>query len=166
MRFTNRVNQTLHDEHNATSALVRRVQQAIAGHRHAPPGADDHAVALLVKDLSGGAAAEVERHFAFEEQALFPYLDGMGDEAIGVQLTEEHNALRPLWTRLAALAREIATQGIDEARWSEFRRVGDALCAPMLAHVENEEMALLPLLEESMDAQTELRLHEEYAETA
>ena len=166
MRFSNRVNQTLHDEHNATSALVRRLEQAIAAHRQSPPTADDPAVALLIKELAGGAVAEVERHFAFEEQALFPYLDAMGDGAIGEQLTEEHAALRPLWTRLAVLARTMAAQGIDDVSWSEFRRVGDALCAPMLAHVENEEMALLPLVEDCMDAQTALRLHEEYAQIA
>jgi len=32
--------------------------------------------------------------------------------------------------------------------------------------VQKEEMALLPLLEESMDAQTEARLYETYVENA
>ena len=31
----------------------------------------------------------------------------------------------------------------------------------MLAHVQKEEMALLPLLEEGMDAETEAALYEE-----
>jgi hypothetical protein len=34
----------------------------------------------------------------------------------------------------------------------------------LLAHVQKEEMALLPLLEESMDAETEARLYEQYVE--
>jgi hypothetical protein len=34
----------------------------------------------------------------------------------------------------------------------------------MLAHVQKEEMALLPLLEETMDADAETRLYQEYVE--
>ena len=165
MSFANRVVQKLHNEHSATAALVQRLQQVIARHRRAPPSAVDAAIAQLLFDLSSGAAVEVERHFAFEEQSLFPHLDAKGEEAIGMHLTKEHAALRPLWGRLAALARELASQGLDEARWTEFRRVGDELCEPMLAHVQKEEMALLPLLEENMDAPTELRLCQEYAES-
>jgi hemerythrin-like domain-containing protein len=165
MSFANRVNQTLHDEHNATTALVQRLQQVVARHRRSLPSAEDRATGQLFTDLSG-AVAEIERHFAFEEQALFPYLDAMGEEAIRLQLTKEHCVLRPLWVRLAALARELTAHGRDEAKWTEFRRVGDELCEPMLAHVQKEEMALLPLLEESMDAPTEVRLYLEYVGTA
>ena len=166
MRFANRVNQTLHDEHSATTALVQRLEQVIARHRRSLPSADDPAIAQLFSDLSSGAVTEIERHFAFEEQALFPYLDAMGEQAIGAHLTEEHGVLRSLWVRVAALAGELAAEGLDEAKWSEFRRVGDELCEPMLAHVAKEEMALLPLLEASMDAPTEVRLYQEYAQKA
>ena len=117
MRFANRVNQTLHDEHSETTALVQRLQQVIARHRRSLPSADDPAIAQLFSDLSSVAVAEVERHFAFEEQALFPYLDAMGEQAIGAHLTEEHDVL-------------------------------------------------LPLLEANMDAPTEVRLYQEYAQTA
>ena len=68
--------------------------------------------------------------------------------------------------RIAALARDAAVQGFDGAGWDEFRRSGQELCERMLAHVQKEEMALLPLLEESMDADTEARLLEDYLETA
>jgi hypothetical protein len=34
----------------------------------------------------------------------------------------------------------------------------------MLAHVQKEEMALLPLLDEVMDADSEARLYENYVE--
>ena len=166
MRFSNRVNQTLHDEHSVTTSLVQRLQQVIARHRRSLPSADDPAIAQLFSDLSSVAVAEVKRHFAFEEQALFPYLDAMGEQAIGAHLTEEHDVLLPLWVRVAALARELVAEGLDEAKWSEFRRVSDELCEPMLAHVAKEEMALLPLLEASMDTPTEVRLYQEYAETA
>ena len=59
---------------------------------------------------------------------------------------------------------EAAAQGFDAARWDEFRRLGQELCERMLMHVQKEEMALLPLLEETMDAETEARLYEDYVE--
>ena len=36
----------------------------------------------------------------------------------------------------------------------------------MLTHVQKEEMALLPLIEESMDVETEERLYEDYVANA
>jgi hemerythrin-like domain-containing protein len=164
--FTNRVSQTLHDEHRATVALMERLEQLIAGHRRgAPPDANDRAIAQLLLELSTGVQSEVERHFDFEEARLFPFLDAIGDEAIGAHLTDEHSVMRPLGARVAALAREAASGGFDQAKWTEFSRLGRELCERMLAHVQKEEMALLPLLEENMDSETEMRLFEEYVPT-
>jgi hemerythrin-like domain-containing protein len=163
--FTNRVSQTLHDEHRATVALMERLEQLIGRHRRGPPDANDHAIGRLLSDLSTGVQAEVQRHFDFEESRLFPFLDAIGDEAIGAHLTEEHSAMRPLGIRLAALAHEAASRGFDQASWAEFTRLGQELCERMLMHVQKEEMALLPLLEENMDSETEMRLFDEYAAT-
>jgi hemerythrin-like domain-containing protein len=163
--FNNRISQTLHDEHRATVALMERLEQLIARHRRGPPAADDRGVAQLLSDLSTGVEAEVQRHFAFEEQSLFPYLAAVGDDAIGAHLTDEHAAMRPLGVRIAALARDAAARGFDTASWDEFRRSGQELCERMLAHVQKEEMALLPLIEESMDAETEARLLQDYLES-
>ena len=110
--------------------------------------------------------AEVQRHFAFEEEHLFTYLDAIGDEAIGAHLTDEHGAMRPLGVRAGDAGARSARARVSTRRdWDEFRRLGQELCERMLAHVQKEEMALLPLLEENMDADTEARLYEEYVET-
>jgi hemerythrin-like domain-containing protein len=108
--------------------------------------------------------AEVERHFAFEENHLFTYLEAMGDAGIGAHLTSEHAAMRPLGVRLAAMARAAAAKGFTPAEWDEFIRLGQEFGDCMLAHVQKEEMALLPVIEESMDAETEARLYQEYVE--
>jgi hemerythrin-like domain-containing protein len=164
MSFTNRISQTLHEEHRATIALMERLEQLMARHRRGPPDVGAAGVAQLLGDLATGAEAEVQRHFAFEETRLFSYLDAVGDGAIGAHLTEEHAAMRPIGVKVARLAREAAVQGFDAARWDEFRRLGQELCERMLAHVQKEEMALLPLLEEAMDADAETRLYQEYVE--
>jgi hemerythrin-like domain-containing protein len=165
MSFTNRISQTLHDEHGATVALMERLEQLLArGRRRGPPDRADSSVARLLSDLSTGVEAEVERHFAFEENQLFPYLEAIGDADIGAHLTSEHAAIRPLGVRIAAIARTATANGFAPAEWEEFMRLGQELSDRMLAHVQKEEMALLPILEENMDSETEARLYQEYVE--
>jgi hemerythrin-like domain-containing protein len=166
MSFANRISQTLHDEHCSTIALMERLERLISQYRRgAPPDTANDAVAKLLSDLAVSVTSEVERHFAFEENRLFPYLEKAGDAAIGAHLTDEHNAIRPLGTCIAVLAREAVGRGFDAARWDVFRRVGQELSERMLMHVQKEEMALLPLLEESMDPDTEACLYQDYGET-
>lgn len=165
MSFTNRISQTLHDEHGATVALMERLEQLLArGRRGGPPDKADASVARLLSDLSTGVEAEIERHFAFEENHLFTFLEAIGDAGIGAHLTSEHEAMRPLGARVAAIARGAMANGFSPTEWGEFTRLAQELSERMLAHVQKEEMALLPVIEESMDAETEARLYEEYVE--
>jgi len=164
MSFSNRISQTLHDEHRATIALIERLEQLISRHRRSAPDVGDRGVRQLLSDLATGVAAEVQRHFDFEEHQLFAYLNTIGDSAIGAHLTDEHSAMRPLGIRLSEMAREAVARRFNEATWNEFRRLGGELCERMLAHIQKEEMALLPLFEESMDSETETRLYQEYVE--
>jgi hemerythrin-like domain-containing protein len=167
MSYSNRISQTLHEEHRATVALVERLENLIARHaRGSLPNISDSGVAQLLSDLSTSVQSEVERHFDFEEAHLFPFLDAIGDGPIGAHLTDEHASMRPLGVRVATMAREAAAGGFDQAKWDLFRRLGQELCERMLAHIQKEEMALLPLIEENMDSDTEMRLYEEYAATA
>lgn len=167
MSFTNRISQTLHDEHGATVALMERVEQMLArGRRGGPPDKLDGNVARLLSDLSSGVEAEIERHFAFEENHIFSYLEAMGDAGIGEHLASEHAAIRPIGARVAAIARAAASNGFTVAEWEEFMRLAQDLSDRMLAHVQKEEMALLPVIEENMDPETEARLYQEYVEHA
>jgi len=123
MSFSNRISQTLHEEHQATVALMERLEQLIARQRRSPP-ANERGVAQLLDELSRELGADVERHFAFEEAQLFTYLDAIGDKAIGAHLAGEHAAMRPLGTLLAALARNARDNGFDGPGWDEFRHIG------------------------------------------
>jgi hemerythrin-like domain-containing protein len=163
MTFANRICRTLHDEHSATVALMERIEHLLGRYRGGNrPDANDRAVAQLLTEVSAAVEADIERHFAFEESRLFPYLEAIGEGAIGAHLTEDHRAMRPIGQRLAALARGACAAGFDAASWDEFRKIGPELCERLLAHVQKEEMALLPLLEENMDAETEAKLYGEY----
>src|SRR5450631_3381805 len=70
MAFTNRISQTLHDEHRATIALLERLEQLIARHRRSVPDVSDRAVSQLLSDVATGVADEVRRHFDCEEHQL------------------------------------------------------------------------------------------------
>ena len=166
MNFTNRISRMLHEEHLATVALMDRLDQLIARHRHEPPKTGDPIVLQLLSDLSNAVEGEIQRHFAFEEEHLFPYLGAIGEAEIGAHLTDEHVAIRPIALRIAALARETAARGFDEASWEDFRRNRWELCERLRGHVQKEEMALLPLIESSMDADTETRLLQDYLRAA
>ena len=163
MSFSNRICQTLHEEHRATIALMERLEQLLARNRRGgAPDIGDRGVAQLLLDLSTGMGAEVQRHFDFEENHLFIYLKGIGEDAIGAHLALEHRLIRPIGIKIAKLARGAAFQGFDAATWDEFRRLGQELCELLPAHAQKEDMALLPLLEDSMDGDTEARLLEQY----
>jgi DUF438 domain-containing protein len=165
MNYTNRISQTLHDEHAATVALMERLEQLLArGRRSGPPDKSDGSVIHLLSDLSTSLEAEVQRHFAFEEDHIFTYLEQIGDTGIGEHLTGEHAAIRPVATRVAAIARAASANGFAPPEWEEFAHLARDLSDRMIAHVQKEEMALLPVIEENMDAETEARLYQEYVE--
>jgi hemerythrin-like domain-containing protein len=161
--FTNRISQKLHEEHRATMAVMERLEALLSSQRRAPPDGNTHAT--LLRDVAASVESEVNRHFDFEERELFTFLDAVGDTAIGAHLTAEHTAMRPLGARLAKLSRA-AAGGCDDTSWSELRQVGLELCERMLTHVQKEEMALLPLIEEAMDVETEERLYDAYVANA
>ena len=166
LSFSNRISQTLHEEHRATIALMERLEQLLVRFRKgAIPDVADRSVTQLLTDLSTAVESEVKRHFDFEEQELFSYLAAVGDDAIGNHLTGEHTAIRPIGIALAKLAHEARAQGFNAQRWDEFRRLGQELFERMLAHVQKEEMALLPLLDENMDADAEAELYQKYVES-
>jgi hemerythrin-like domain-containing protein len=163
MNFSNRICQTLHDEHLANIALLQRVGQLLTAQGPIPPD-NNQAVQRLLSDLDSGMASEVKRHFDFEESALFTYLDSIGESAIGAHLTEEHSILRPLISQLCETAHGTRERGFDVESWNQFRRLGAELCGQLSAHIQKEEMALLPSIEESMDSATENRLYQDYME--
>src|SRR5580704_12860004 len=102
MSFTNRISQTLHEEHRATIALMERLERLLASQRSSGvPDIGDRAVAQLLSDLSTGMEAEVGRHFDFEENRLFTHLNATGEAAIGAHLTDEHRAIRPIVVEIA-----------------------------------------------------------------
>lgn len=75
---------------------------------------------------------------------------------------EEHAFMRPLGEKLAALARTAEHDGFDATHWREFQRISAEFVQRMLIHVQKEEAALLPLIEDTMGEEAEMRLYDVY----
>jgi hemerythrin-like domain-containing protein len=167
MSFTNRINQQLHDEHMAVVTLLARIEHLVARHRRDdPPKINDGNTTPLLSDFFTAVETEIQHHFAFEESHLFTYLEAIGEGGLGAHLTEEHRVILPIGMQLAKLARAAATQGFDQASWNEFRPLAQEFYQLLLSHVQKEEMGLLPLLEENIDADADARFFQAYVENA
>jgi hemerythrin-like domain-containing protein len=154
--------QTLHDEHRANLELLGRVEAAFGRATRAGAGYE-----LAVRQLAEALAQQVEqdvgRHFGFEERELFSRLSAAGDGDIAELLTEEHAAMRELADELLPLARACAAGTLEEAHWDALRRLALEQVERQVSHIQKEEMALLPMLDDLLDDDTDRELAMAYA---
>lgn len=156
MSFHRQVSQALDDEHRANLDLLGRVEQAFA--RPGAAGLADPA-RLLVRHVE----AEIGRHFDFEERELFPRMSDAGDGDMAALLVEEHDAIRAVCAELLPLARAAAAGTLNDADAGTLRRSVAELVEREVAHIQKETMALLPLLDDLLDDDTDRELAFAYA---
>jgi hemerythrin-like domain-containing protein len=162
MSFTCRTAQLLHDDHQATVGVIEDLDQMIARAKRYMPDINDPAVKATLTKAAASISDEVSRHFSFEEDQLFTLLEEMGDAQIGAHLREEHSILLPLGKQVASLGEVALSEGFSEEIWKEFRAKAVELIERMITHIQKEEMALLPMLEEILDPETDLALSTAY----
>ncbi|MCP4182948.1 MAG: hemerythrin domain-containing protein [Hyphomicrobiales bacterium] len=165
MSFTCRTAQLLHEDHQATVGVIEDLDRIIARAKRSLPDINDPAVKATLTKAAASISDEVSRHFSFEEDELFTMLEEMGDAQIGAHLREEHAILLPLGNQVASLARAALSEGFSEIAWKEFRAKAVELIERMITHIQKEEMALLPVLEELLDPETDLALSTAYNES-
>lgn len=165
MDYERSINRLLHDEHMATIALLERCEHTIAAHRKSVPDVHAPEVDRLLRDLGDAVDGEISGHFAFEQERLFPMLGTVGDGGMVTILTEEHDTILPLGRQVTELAESARASGFDSDRWDEFRRLVSELVERMIAHIQKEEMGLLPALEDILDEDADMALAGDYAET-
>jgi hemerythrin-like domain-containing protein len=144
---TRQVSRRLHEEHQATLALWARVEASLAAGK---------ADAALMRAAAASLAEEIERHFGFEEKALFPRLAAAGEGDIAELLQEEHVAIREAGARFLAVVKE---NPLD----ASLRSLGLELAERLVSHVQKEEMSLLPALEDLLDEEVDHELASAYA---
>jgi hemerythrin-like domain-containing protein len=162
MNEPRQVSRLLDEEHRASLELLGQVEQRLGRWSGRPPSGDPDLAALVgrfVHYLTGDFA----RHFDFEEDELFPRLEESGDGDIVLLLREEHDAMRELSGELLPLAESALHGTLDAHGWQALRRAVLEMVERQVAHVQKEAMALLPMLEELLDDETDRQLAFAYA---
>lgn len=152
------VSRILDDEHRSNLALLGKVEQALGRAARFEPE-----LAGLIGQLVRALEHDIDRHFKFEEESLFPRMADAGDGEMAGLLVEEHDAIREVAGELLPLARLAAQGAIDEAGWSTLRRNALELVERQVSHIQKETMALLPLLDDVLDDDTDRELAFAYA---
>ena len=162
MNFSKQTSHLLHEEHRANLDLLNRVEQALV---RAPRGAGPREPALLqiMAALARHLEHDIERHFSFEERALFPLMHEAGDGEIAMLLLEEHAAIRAVTQELLPLTRAASAGTLSETEWAALKRGALEMVERQVAHIQKEEMALLPLLDDLLDDETDRQLAFDYA---
>ncbi|HXZ92324.1 MAG TPA: hemerythrin domain-containing protein [Burkholderiales bacterium] len=150
MDFERQIARRLHEEHVATLEIWSRVEQTV--------GKRDAALDALIARAAAALADEVARHFDFEEKELFPRLAQAGEGDIAELLAEEHGVIRGAAAQFDELARQLRAGSLDAAGWQRLRVAALELAERLVAHVQKEEMSLLPALEDLLDEATDAEL--------
>ena len=159
--MTTQTGRMLDEEHRRNLDLLQRMERAIAGAPEATPE-----LRKLLDEFACSMEVDIGRHFEFEEQQLFPRLVEAGDGAIAALMREEHEAIREVAEELLPLAREVARGIVDEEAWDRLRLGTLELIERQVSHIQKETMAVLPLLADLLDADTDGELALEYAAAA
>jgi hemerythrin-like domain-containing protein len=163
MEFSRRTAQLLHEDHHATIAVIESLEDLIARARRSLPDTTDPTNQKVLEKAAEVIDQEISNHFAFEENELFTRLAENGDIGIGAHLTEEHQAMLPLARQVSEIARKCLVSGFTDQTWTEFASCSGELIERMLSHIQKEEMALLPMVEELLDPETDMELAEAYS---
>jgi hemerythrin-like domain-containing protein len=145
----------LHDDHMATVALLTEVERVVLS-RQAPVPNDETSRFFdrLCKTMDG----EISGHFDFEEASVFPMLAEYGLADLGDLLIEEHHVLRNVMNDVGASVRAARAGGFSLDKWGEFRRLCGELVERLTSHIEKEERALIPELEDALTPEIDTEL--------
>lgn len=156
MNYSRQVSRRLDEEHRSALALLGRAERVFAGE---PDAQWPTLAAEFVRQLEH----EIGRHFDFEEQRLFPRMADAGDDDLATLLTEEHALIREVAAELLPPARAAAAGTLDAATCAALRRLVPELVERQVAHIQKETLALLPLLDDLLDDDTDRELSFAYA---
>ena len=161
MNYARQTPHTLHTEHLASIGLLGRVEQALM--RAPPRGAAPETLMQALPALIQQIEHDVGRHFAFEENELFTRLSAAGEGNIAALLADEHEAIRSVADDLLPLLRGALAGTLDVPGWDALRRDTFELVERQVSHIQKEQMALLPMLDDLLDEATDDQLALAYA---
>jgi hemerythrin-like domain-containing protein len=163
MDLQRHISRKLNEEHIAILALLERFSQALVRLREGPPEQQDPVWRALLPQLENALRHEVTRHFALEEDHLFPRLHDYGAGDLADLLAEEHETIRAVARPLLDLIGDARDARLDAPGWRTLKTYGLELAERLSSHAEKEQGALVPLVDEMLDEETDNALSMEYA---
>jgi len=164
MDFLRQTNKRLYEEHAATLQLLARVERVFTGRAGAyPPAAADPEWPAFARTLLSAIEVEVARHFEFEERDLFPRLEEAGDGDLAALFSEEHATIRAVAQPLAALLHQALADGLAPQQWQTLKTAALEFSERLGSHAQKEDGALLPVLDNLLDEETDRELFGAYA---
>lgn len=163
MDFQRQITRKLHEEHVNIIALLERFGQALSRLRAQVPAAGDPEWNVLLVQLGAALQYEVTRHFALEENQLFPLLRERSEGDLADLLLEEHASIREVSAPLIELISRARLGQLDAAGWRMLKAHGLELVERLSSHAQKEQGALVPLVDELLDETTDNTLWTEYA---
>lgn len=154
MTFQYSCTRILHDDHVATLALLTEAERMVVSRREGPAQIDQE-YGRFIDRFRKALNVEVTSHFDFEEVALFPVVAEYGDVALCELLLEEHQVLLNVVSDVVALAEAGRANGFAPEEWGKFRRLCGELVERLTSHIEKEERALIPALEDALTPETD-----------
>jgi hemerythrin-like domain-containing protein len=156
MSFMRQVSRLLDHEHRASITLLDRLGHALAAN-------DRAGLQALASPLLRQLEHEIGHHFNFEEAELFPRMAEAGDGDLAAMLVDEHDTLRVVAADVLPLARALASGTLSDAQRPQLQRLATELVERQVAHIQKETMALLPMLDDLLDDDTDRALAFSYA---
>ena len=164
MQFEYQISRSLHDEHQNTITYLEKLETELLKYSHdKAPDLSDGDLGNIIWQIIPLVEEEIDTHFKFEEESIFPILDTAGDSGITFLLTEEHRTILPIGERLMELARDTRNSTLNDETWSELRRLGLEIIERLVSHIQKEEMGLLPMIETLIDEEQDAELSNNYA---
>lgn len=162
MEFQRLVSRKLYEEHIHVIDLLERFGLALSSLRADAPVASEPPWSVLLSQMAGALQHEITRHFQLEEEKLFPILEQRGEGDLADLLLEEHQTIRAVAGPLLEQIRRARLGDLDAAGWRMLKSHGLELVERLSSHAQKEQGALVPLVDEMLDATTDEAIWNEY----
>lgn len=151
----------LDEEHRASLALLGRLERGVLD--VAPGACPDEGFTLLARQVARAVTDEVDRHFRFEEDELFPRLAAAGEGDLAALLVEEHASIRAAAADLLPLLLAAGGGTLGPEGYARLKPVALELVERLGSHIHKETLGLVPLLEMLLDDEADQTLAFDYA---
>lgn len=149
-----RLSEILHQEHQRTLIALDDLDQW--RDRPMPNHMDD--INDLLTRLIDVCESDVTRHYAFEEENLFPILRQNGADFMANMLSGEHTIIRPIAQELCANATQSLKDGFTLESWQRFQELSFEFIGHETFHIQKEEMGLINALNMMLTPEVEASL--------